>query len=246
MTIAILSDIHANLPAFEAAMSVLDGRKPDALYCLGDLVGYNVWPNEIIGEIRRRGISTIAGNHDAKVHQLTAAQLSEPGKNYGYKIISPEHKSYLATLPAHIRIEYQLADSPLTILLVHGSPKSNDEYLLEDKPEHEFLKIFRDAGADILCFGHSHKPYHRILNTMDENKNHFRHAINTGSVGKPKDGDTRGGLVLLTLHEYSNTRVAESIEVEFVRFEYDIEKAARAIENSPLPNEFADMLRKAY
>ena len=240
------SDIHANLPAFEAALKVLDSHQPDAVYCLGDLVGYNVWPNEIIAEIRRRGIATIAGNHDARVSQLTSTQLDEPGKNYGYKIIDTENRSYLATLPAHIRIDHQLTVSPLSILLVHGSPDSNDEYLLEDKPEDEFLHTFRKAKADIICCGHSHKPYHRILSTLDENKNHFYHAINTGSVGKPKDGDTRGGFVMLTLHDFSSSKVAESIEVEFIRFEYEIERAAKAVEDSPLPNEFADMLRKAY
>ena len=100
------------------------------------------------------------------------------------------------------------------------------------------------ADAHIMCFGHTHKPYHRILNSMAENKNHFRHAINIGSVGKPKDGDPRGCYVLLTIQPFSNTKVEESVQVEFVRFNYDVEKAAKAVENSPLPNEYAEMLRK--
>ena len=79
---------------------------------------------------------------------------------------------------------------------------------------------------------------------MTEGKNHFRHAINIGSVGKPKDGDPRGCYVILTLHDYTNSMVAEGLDVEFIRFEYDIEKAAKAVEESPLPNEYADMLRK--
>ena len=118
--------------------------------------------------------------------------------------------------------------------------------MLEDKPEVEFLEIFKKANADILCFGHSHKPYHRILNSLDEIKNHFRHAINIGSVGKPKDGNPQGCYVILTLHQYSNTFIEQSIDVDFIRFDYDIEKAGAAIEESPLPDEFADILRKAY
>jgi putative phosphoesterase len=246
MRIALFSDIHANLAAFEKMLESLDLQKPDAVYCLGDLVGYNVWPNEIIEEIRRRGIATIAGNHDAKVNNLSVKQLEEPGRNYGYKIIEEKNKKYLATLPAHIRIEFQLNNTPLNVLLVHGSPQSKNEYLLEDKPEEEFLEIFKKANADILCFGHSHKPYHRVFNSMNENKNHFRHAINIGSVGKPKDGNPQGCYVILTLHEYSSTFIEESIDVDFIRFDYDIEKAGAAIEESPLPNEFADLLRKAY
>lgn len=99
------------------------------------------------------------------------------------------------------------------------------------------------ADADILCFGHTHKPYHRILNSGVDGNDHFRHAINIGSVGKPKDHDPRGGYVLLTIHEHSSILDKNSVDVEFIRFEYDVERAAKAVENSPLPNAYADMLR---
>lgn len=246
MKIALFSDIHANLPAFEAVMDSIDAHKPDAIYCLGDLVGYNVWPNEVTSEIRRRGIAALAGNHDAKVSSLTGARLAEPGKNYAYAIIDADSKQYLASLPAYIRVEFILNGQPLNLLLVHGSPASNTEYLLEDKEEPAFLEIFKAANADILCFGHSHKPYHRIITETTANGPRNRHAINIGSVGKPKDGDVRGCYVMLTINNFSNTQTAESIDVAFIRVDYDIEKAATAIEASPLPNEFADMLRKAY
>ena len=64
MRIALFSDIHANLPALEACFKNMEEQKPDAVYCLGDLVGYNIWPNEVIDAIRKRGIPTIAGNYD--------------------------------------------------------------------------------------------------------------------------------------------------------------------------------------
>jgi len=246
MKIALFSDIHANLPAFEATMRSIEEARPDAVYCLGDLVGYNVWPNEVIREIRNRGIATIAGNHDVKAVGLSESQLAEGGKNFTYRIIDSEHKEYLATLPAHIRLQFSLNSHPLNLLLVHGSPSRIDEYLLADKDEESFLQVFKEANADILCFGHSHKPYHRVLTEETDAGIYHRHAINIGSVGKPKDGDIRGCYVLLTIHRYSTTRAAESIKVEFVRVEYDVEKAAKAVEDSPLSNEFADMLRKAY
>jgi diadenosine tetraphosphatase ApaH/serine/threonine PP2A family protein phosphatase len=75
---------------------------------------------------------------------------------------------------------------------------------------------------------------------------HYRHAINIGSVGKPKDGNPQGGYVLLTVNENSSIASKESIAVEFIRFDYDIEKAAKAIEDSTLPNEYAGMLRKGF
>jgi len=238
MRIAVFSDVHANLPAFEAFLKDLDSKKPDVVYCLGDLVGYNVWPNEIICEIRRRGIATIAGNHDLKVKTLSS---DSSGKNHAYHIITEEARSYLKTLPAHIRLEYKLNESSLNMLFVHGSPRSVDEYMLEDLQEDYVLDLLRQANAHILFCGHSHKPYHRIIKEGDTEL--VKHIINTGSVGKPKDGDSRGCYVLLTL---DNALEKVNIEVNFIRFEYDVEKAAKAIEDSPLPDVFADQLRKAY
>ena len=106
------------------------------------------------------------------------------------------------------------------------------------------LRIMEKARADIMCFGHTHMPFHRVLNSGTEAEPHYRHAINTGSVGKPKDGDPRGCYVMLTINESSSTSDKTSIQVEFIRFDYDIEKAAKSIEESPLPNEYATMLRR--
>ncbi len=73
MRIALFSDIHANLPALEACLKSMDEKKPDAIYCLGDLVGYNIWPNEVINVIRKRGIPTIAGNYDQGIGLMSDA-----------------------------------------------------------------------------------------------------------------------------------------------------------------------------
>ncbi|MBB6002624.1 metallophosphoesterase [Arcicella rosea] len=246
MKIVLFSDVHANLPAFERALEEIEKQKPDAIYCLGDLVGYNVFPNEVINEIRKRHIPTIAGNHDAKVKNLTEKQLAETGKNYAYSIIGASEKEYLATLPAHIQIDFQFNEDSLKMLLVHGSPKSNEEYLLEDKDENDFINVFKDADVDILCFGHSHKPYYRILSETVGNTTKYYHAINTGSVGKPKDGNAQGGFVVLHIHKNSGNLYKESLQVQFIRFHYDIDLSVKAIEASPLPNEFAEMLKKAF
>ncbi len=244
MKIALLSDIHANLPALEAVLGDIDSRMPDAVYCLGDLVGYNIWPNEVVDEIRKRRIPTIAGNHDLKVEHGNVKQYS--AKTYAYDLVGDAEKDYLLALPAHIRLEFIVNGAPLSLLFVHGSPRKVDEYLLQDMDEKLLSDIMKDAGANILCFGHSHKPYHRILAHRGEENNQYWHAINIGSVGKPKDGDARACYVLLTLGKNSSNFTAESIQVEFVRVPYDIEKAAAAVEESPLPNELAEMLRKAY
>jgi diadenosine tetraphosphatase ApaH/serine/threonine PP2A family protein phosphatase len=154
-------------------------------------------------------------------------------------VVGANERRYLRTLPAHIRVEFQLNSESLHLLLVHGSPRKINEYLCEDRDEKSLLRIMETAGADILCFGHTHKPYHRVLEQGDR----YRHAVNTGSVGKPKDGDSRGCYVLLHLDEHSSTLSKESIRVEFIRFEYDVDRAAKAIEDSVLPDAYADMLR---
>ncbi len=214
MRIALFSDVHANLPAFEALLASVDERKPDAVYCLGDLIGYNIWPNEVIAEIRKRGIATLKGNHDEKT------------KGYAYELVTADNRAYLNTLPAHIRLEY----ADFQILLVHGSPRKIDEYVLEDMPEDEVIQMMDAVKADILCVAHSHLPYHRNISD--------KQVINTGSVGKPKDGDPRGGYVILT--------IGGNIKAEFIRFDYDIKKAANAIIDSPLSDELAERLRKAF
>ena len=236
MKIALFSDIHANLPAFEAFLKDLDSRKADAIYCLGDLVGYNVWPNEIINELRKRGIATLVGNHDLKVKalpQIRKEELGSTGKDYAYHIIEPENRAYLLSLPSHIKLVFMLNGKEFNILMVHGSPRSVVEYVLENTDSAYVEELMNEAGANILCVGHSHKPYHRIINPDKQ-------VINIGSVGKPKDGNPQGCYVMLSLDDSADN----PIKVEFIRFDYDIEKAAKAIEESPLPDELGERLRE--
>lgn len=257
MKIALFSDIHANLPALEAFFKDVDQKNPDSIYCLGDLVGYNIWPNEVVQEIKRRRIPTIAGNYDFGIGRMSdecgCAYKSDEEKDMGKisisytnQLMNSEEREYLRTLPAHIRIEFQLNEDKLNLLLVHGSPRRINEYLFEDREEKSLLRIMEQADADIMCFGHTHKPYHRILNSASEDKNHFRHAINLGSIGKPKDADPRGCYIMLTIDEHASVLNKDSIQVEFIRFQYDVEKAAKAVESSPLPNEYGEMLRRGY
>ncbi|HVS98706.1 MAG TPA: metallophosphoesterase family protein [Puia sp.] len=124
MKIALFSDIHANLPALKAFFDSIDRQKPDSIYCLGDLVGYNIWPNEVINEIRKRGIPTIAGNYDYGVglagDDCGCAYKTDDEKangarsiSYTNQVVKDEEGAYLRTLPAHIRVEFQLNQDKL-------------------------------------------------------------------------------------------------------------------------------------
>jgi putative phosphoesterase len=254
MRIALFSDIHANLPALEACLENIDEQSPDAVYCLGDLVGYNIWPNEVINIIRKRGIPVIAGNYDYGIglnsDDCGCAYKTDDEKEMGKvsisftnSIVKEDERNYLKTLPSHISVEYRINNNKLNLLLVHGSPRRINEYLFEDRDEKSMLRIMQDADADIMCFGHTHKPYHRVLSQAPGK---FIHAVNIGSVGKPKDGDARGCYAILTIDENSFLEDKDSVKVEFIRFKYDVEKAAKAVEESLLPDGYADMLRKGF
>jgi len=253
MKIAFFSDIHANLPALEAVLEDIDHQKPDFVYCLGDLVGYNIWPNEVAALIRQRGIPTIAGNYDEGIglnsDDCGCAYKSDNEKAngavsiaYTNKVVNDNTRSYLRMLPRHISIQFQNNQEHLNLLMAHGSPRKINEYLFEDRPEKSLMRILEDAQADIMLFGHTHKPYHRKLSYDLEGKRTYRHAINIGSVGKPKDGDPRACYVMMHLDTSLSKFDPDSVSVEFVRVEYDVDKAAASVKQSELPDTYATAL----
>ena len=264
-TLAVFSDVHANLPALEAVLNDIDARlgrgEADAVYCLGDLVGYGTWPNEVVAAVKERGIPTIAGNYDEGVglgsDACGCAYVTDEDKARGTASIAYTNgavtettRRYLRGLPRHLRVTLAAPRDrkaqPVEVLMVHGSPRRVNEYLFEDRPDDLILKRMVEAGADVMLFGHTHKPYHKVLAVETEaGETVYRHAVNTGSVGKPKDGDPRACYVLLTVDPERPTTDPEYCSVEHVRVAYDVEVAARAVEASPLPDAFAQMLRDA-
>jgi len=243
MKIALLSDVHANLPALEAVLDDLKAR-PDVAgtYHLGDLVGYAPWPDQVVRRIRAEGIPGVAGNYDSttatdykhcgcRYEDPRQEELSHLSYAWTREHTSAESKAWLGTLP------FRLDLRPLgghragpTLILVHGAPTLNTLYWTEDRSDDFCRKMAQRAGAgagDILAFGHTHKPWHRTVDGVL--------FVNTGSVGRPKDGDWRAGYVILDLG-------GEAPSVEVVRVEYDLERARKAIRESDLPDDFGDQL----
>jgi putative phosphoesterase len=234
--VTIFGDIHGNLPALEAVLADMDKQGLDPLYCLGDLVGYGTFPNEVIEIIRQRNIPTLMGNYDQGVgnsrDDCGCAYTSKEAEALGKRSIAwsnehttEENKSYLRQLLDQIPL--QLGN--LRVKLVHGSPRKINEYLYEDRPDATMERLLDMADADLLVCGHTHIPYHRILPSG-------RHVVNAGSVGKPKDGNPQACYVVL---DSTDT----GLRVAFRRVAYDIERASRAIELSAMPSEYAEMLR---
>ncbi len=237
-SITVFGDIHGNLPALQAVLADIDARGLSNLYCLGDLVGYGTSPNEVIAIIRQRNIPTIMGNYDQGVGQDSddcgCAYRTEAARALGERSIawsnahtSADNKAWLRTLAASIPLRV----GELRVLLVHGSPRKVNEYLYEDRPDRTFEHLLDQFEAEVLVCGHTHLPYHKVLPSG-------RHIVNAGSVGKPKDGDPRAGYVVLSAS-------GRELNVAFVRVPYDVEQAARGIEATDMPDEFAAMLRSA-
>jgi predicted phosphodiesterase len=241
---ALLGDIHANLPALESVLADVDQRDAiDGTYHLGDLVGYGPWPNETVSLLSDRRIVGVSGNYDSTVatnyHHCGCAyenphqeELSHLSFEWTKQNVSDETRRALADLPFRIDVRPigGHAAGP-TLILVHGTPTLNTLYWTEDRPDSFCSKMAAIAGArsgDVIAFGHTHKPWTRLVDGV--------RFVNAGSVGRPKDGDPRACYVIVDLGD-------EGRRVEFVRVDYDLDRAAEGIRKSALPQEFAEVLR---
>lgn len=242
MRLALISDIHANLPALEAVLADIQARRVDATYHLGDLVGYAPWPNEVTELIRGRHIPGVAGNYDSTVatnYKHCGCKYEDPKQEaqshesfqWTLKHTDAAAKRFLGSLPFRLDVRPQGGHlSGPSLILVHGTPTLNTVYWTEDRSDDFCLKMAAHAGAragDAVAFGHTHKPWHREISGI--------HFVNTGSVGRPKDGDWRAGYVLLTME-------GGQVTAEVVRVEYDLARAMEGIRASTLPSELADFL----
>ncbi|HTR79267.1 MAG TPA: metallophosphoesterase family protein [Gemmatimonadaceae bacterium] len=244
MLIALLSDVHANLPALDAVLEDIAGR-PDvaATYHVGDLVGYGPWPNEVVARLRDRAIPGVAGNYDSTVAADSAhcgckyedarqEELSHLGYAWTRAHVTPQTKRALGALPFRLDVRpFGGHAAGPTLILVHGTPVLNTVYWTADRSDEFCRKMAAVAGAragDVIAFGHTHKPWHRSVDGI--------HFVNTGSVGRPKDGDWRAGYALIDL------RGPATVGVDFPRVPYDIARAVTMIEASGLPTEFAGQI----
>lgn len=237
LRVAVVTDIHGNLPALEATLGAIDAIGVDQLYCGGDLVGYGPHPNEVCRLLAERDIPTIYGNYDyAIARSLTdcgCAYRDEHDKALGELSIAwtLEHttrdaKDFMRGLPFDLRFQV----GTRRVLLVHGSPRKVNQYLFEDTPTSVFERLARDADSDVLVFGHTHVPWiHEIAGVL---------FVNCGSVGKPKDGDPRSSFALLEL-------VDDRVEASIERVPYDAERVAREVAEAGLPAEYGDKLLTA-
>lgn len=243
MRIALLSDVHGNLPALEAVLAHIDARTDlDTVYHLGDLVGYAPWPDEVVALLRDRAIPGVAGNYDSTTatdYEHCGCRYEDPRQealsheSYAWTRahVNPDTKRWLGGLPFRIDVRPLGGHtSGPRLILIHGNPVLNTVYWTEDRSDGFCSKMAGHLGAkagDVVAFGHTHKPWTRVVEGV--------RFVNTGSVGRPKDGDPRAGYVVIHMD-------GESADVDFVRVEYDVARAAAGIRESELPDAFAEHL----
>ena len=243
MRIALFSDVHANVHALEAVLDHIGRATADAVYHLGDLVGYAAFPNETVELVTRAGITGVAGNYDSTVgtgydhcgcmyEDPLHAELAHVSFTWTLEHTTQQTKAALASLPFRLDLRPGggHAAGP-TLVLVHGTPTLNTLYWHADRSDDFCRSMARRAGArpgDIIAFGHTHLPWVREVEGV--------WFVNTGSVGRPKDGDWRAGYAMLELG-------GDRPVVEIIRVEYDLEAACAGIHGTDLPDFFAEYLR---
>ncbi len=229
MRLLIISDVHGNKEALDAVMAV----PHDDVICLGDLVDYGPSPGECIDLLIDQKISTIMGNHDSAV-----AFRMDCGCSYQYKHLSQSTREYTWAVLRDTQIEF-LRKLPLNhermengkkLYLAHGSPVSFYDYIKPDTTEDAIKELIKGVDAEFIFIGHSHLPFVRKVGDVT--------LVNPGSVGQPRDGDTRASCAVFD---------TGTLQAEIIRVEYDMEGVFRKIRtNMPNADELIAILKRGY
>ncbi|MCC9070357.1 metallophosphatase family protein [Flavobacterium sp. F-65] len=244
--IAIISDIHGNLPALKTVLEDIKQRNVDQIYCLGDLVDFAPWHNEVIEQIKELEIPCLMGNHDERIafdYEVTPLPKHNPeereartnGINYTKQSIKPENKEFLKTLPERFTLNFIVSGKNTKVLLVHASTRSNDEYIYENHDLADIQSMLAHEKADIIIMGHTHKPYVRHVEATENSP--AGTLINCGSVGRSRENNPLATYLILHIN-------GEEIVPEIIKLRYPIEEVIRAIEESPIPNFYSEFLKK--
>jgi putative phosphoesterase len=212
--IAVIADIHANLPALEVVLADIDRQAVDQIFCAGDLVGQGPHPNEVVSRVRKAGIPSILGNQEIEVRELADRARRDPKKHMRWTIavLKRRNREYLLGLPADRALEA----GGVTILLVHGSPCGTFDPMYPSLTSRT-VRTWFPAGTprpDVLVGAHTHVPFVRTVDGML--------VVNAGTVGRPFDGDPRASWALLDV-EKSRARA------RIRRVEYPVEETVRAM-----------------
>lgn len=231
MRVALMADVHANLPALEAVLAHARQEGAEAIWNLGDTVGYGAFPEEVVQSVRKNNVLSTLGKYDRQVVRFKKRKEKwHRSKGYeeylalewAYDQLSGKSRKYLAFLSREVRIQV----GGRRLLLTHGSPGAEEGALSPDTPEKQLAKLAHEARADVILCGHSHQSFARCVEDV--------WFINPGSAGLPADGDPRAAYTLLELS-------LDDLQVFPQRLEYDVERLVAELHRHKLPGAFARM-----
>ena len=223
MKVLVVSDVHSNLAALEAVLE--DAAPWDAAICSGDIVGYGPHPEECVDRLYFKGFRCVAGNHDNAVATVETDWFNDDAQDairINREQLSATSIKWLGSLPTELKLELE----GLRIAVCHGSPTQPlKSYIFPSDAEAHADRFLALTGADVLILGHTHVPY-RV-------ERDSRLMLNPGSVGQPRDGDSRASYLVLE---------TDPLRAEHRRVEYSIDATAEAIDAAGLPHRFATRL----
>lgn len=229
MRLIFISDIHSNLHAFESVLKKIDTLSFDEIFCLGDIVGYNAYPEECLNILRDRNIKSVMGNHDfASVHGEDSwfNKNGAIGLKHSRKSLDEKDIVFLKNLPYNITFERE----GISFYLTHGSPRDNlFEYVHPYFSNEKLEEIMGDVSSDVIITGHTHVQMEAKINK--------RLFLNPGSIGQPRDGIPKSCFMLFDTKDRS---------VEWFRVSYDIEAACKGIFKKNLPKILCEKLQNGY
>lgn len=209
--LALISDIHGNLPALQAVLEDIDKDEPNEWLCLGDIVGYGPFPSECLNLIRERNIPTVMGNHDAGVcGELNLKHFRGPNQRLiemTRGMLDPGQLKWLKSLPMQKRNDQWLA--------VHASPITPEKWVYVDSAI-KARKILSEIDQELCFVGHTHIPG-MVCAQIGVNGFHKEHKylINPGSVGQSRDSDFRASYCIIDMNNWT---------IDFKRVSYNTEK----------------------
>jgi diadenosine tetraphosphatase ApaH/serine/threonine PP2A family protein phosphatase len=243
MRYLVLSDIHANVEAYDAVMAEAATVGYDKVLVLGDLVGYGADPNLICERIRAlKPEALIRGNHDKVGSGVESAEgfnaVARNAIRWTYETLAPDNRAWLAALPSGPMIVDEMIE------ICHGTPFDEDAYVFDDL---DALRAMHAARRPLCLFGHTHVQVGHFLSrdqfglaSVDDRRplvipldEASRYLVNPGSVGQPRDSDPRAGFAI------ADTRARE---VTLYRVEYPVAKAQARIVEEGLPDVLAQRL----